>query len=80
MKISLIKYDMEKSFNRAEKWGMNVVKLHNLEELEKTDEIIEELICEDYNTILVTNQVAGYSQSMIDKYNKEDNVRIIIVP
>ena len=79
MKLAWIKYDKESNFEKLEELGFNIVKLHNLEELDNTDQKIDELIRKDYNTIVITNQVAGYSENMIDKYSKMEDIRIIIV-
>ena len=39
---------------------------------------IEELIENRYNTIILSNEVASFSESIIKKYSKNENINIII--
>ena len=65
MKMSFIKYDKDKkNFKIPELLGWDVFYLHDLEE---TDNKIKELIQKDYDTIVVSDQVASFSQNMIKK-------------
>ena len=76
MKVSWIKYEKDnKSFSLPEKLGFDVFKLQNLEQ---TDDKIEELIENRYNTIILSNEVASFSESIIKKYSKNENINIII--
>ena len=76
MKVSWIKYEKDnKSFSLSEKLGFDVFKLQNLEQ---TDDKIEELIENRYNTIILSNEVASFSESIIKKYSKNENINIII--
>lgn len=78
MKISCIKSkEDESSFQFFDSIGVNVIKL---DDLDKTDEVIQELIAKKYNNIILTDEVAGFSGDIITKYVKEDNVNIIISP
>ena len=78
MSISWLKYSKDKnSFKIFKAFGMDVF---DIEDLDRTDEKIEELIKQDYNTIIVSNEVASFSQNIIKKYNKKDNINIIIAP
>jgi vacuolar-type H+-ATPase subunit F/Vma7 len=78
LKISWIKYEKDNTnFITAEKFGMPVYKIQNLEE---TDKKLQELVDENYNTIILSNEVAGFSEDIIKKYEKEKNVNIIISP
>lgn len=54
------------------------VEVQCIEDLEKTDKIIDEAIGKKYSTIILSNEVASFSQNLITKYNKFDNVNIII--
>ena len=56
-------------------YGMNVYEINDLE---KTDEKIKELIDKEYSTIILTNEVANFSQDIIKKYNKMQDINIII--
>lgn len=78
MAISWIKAKSDtKSFRTFQNLGFHVVELDNLEE---TDETIKDLIDNHYNTIIVSNEVAGNSSDIIKKYKNEDNINIIITP
>ena len=78
MWISWIKSAKDnKSFKIFESLGMDVYKINDLE---KTDEKINELVNKNYNTIIVTNEIAGFSEDLIKKYRKSQNVNIIIAP
>lgn len=78
MKITLMKReDDNDSFKMFERMGFDICKIDNLE---KTDEKLKELISQNYTTIVMTNEVAGFSENIIKKYNKTDSVNIIITP
>lgn len=78
MSISWLKYSSDKnSFKIFKAFGMDVFEI---EDLDKTDEKIEELIKQDYSTIIVSNEVASFSENIIKKYNKQENINIIIAP
>lgn len=68
MKISWVKYEKdENSFKIQENLGFDVFKL---EDLEKTDEILESLINNKYHTIIISSDVAGFSEDLIKKYTR----------
>ena len=68
MKITWMKGQNDNdSFKMFERMGLDVCKL---DDLEKTDEKLKELINQNYTTIVMTNEVAGFSESIIKKYNK----------
>ena len=78
MKISWIKYKKDNvNFKIAEGLGMNVYRLENLEDI---DNKIEEIINDNYKTIILSNDVAGFSEDIIKKYQKQNDVNIIISP
>lgn len=78
MRFALLKGSNDKkSFKMFELFGAEV---QEIEDLEKTDEKIKELVKSDYRTIVITNELAGFSESIIKKYNKQRDIRIIIVP
>ena len=73
MKISWIKYANDaKSFSLPEKLGFDVFKL------QQTDKKIEELVKKQYDTIIVSNDVASFSENIIKKYSKNEEINIII--
>ena len=76
MKISWVKYEKDdESFKMPERLGFDVFKLV---ELEKTDDKIKELINKRYDTIIVTNEIASFSEDIVKKYSKDRNINIII--
>lgn len=78
MGISWLKYSKDKkSFKIFKAFGMDVFEI---EDLDKTDEKIEDLIKQNYNTIIISNEVANFSEDIIKKYSKKDNINIIIAP
>lgn len=78
MKITLLKGSNDKkSFKLFETLG---AKVNTIDDLEKTDAKIQELIREDYTTIIMTSEVAGFSESIIKKYNRTNDIKIIITP
>lgn len=78
MKVTLLKGSNDKkSFKIFENFGAEVQKI---DDLEKTDDKIKELIRNNYTTIIMTNEVAGFSESIIKKYSKTNDIKIIIAP
>lgn len=78
MKISFLKSAKdEKSFRLFELLGAETYKI---EDLEKTDKVIKELIKKNYKTMVVTNDVAGFSELIAKKNYMVDDIRIIIAP
>lgn len=78
MRISLIKSKKDiQSFNFAKGLGMNVVELENNEEV---DQKINELISNNCTNIIITSEVAGFSEDIITKYKNSNNVNIYIAP
>lgn len=78
MKMILMKSANDnKSYRIFEKLGIDTCRL---EDLEKTDEKLTEFVKEKYTTIIMTNEVAGFSENIIKKYKKSENVNIYITP
>ena len=76
MKMSWIKYEKDaKSFRLPEALGFDVFKL---QDLEQTDNTIKELIGKKYDTIIISNEVAGFSEDIIKKYQKDKEIKIVI--
>ena len=76
MKVSWIKTkDDQKSFKVFQNLGFDV---YALEEPEETDKKIEELIKNDCKIIILSNEIASFSNDIITKYNKQDDISIII--
>lgn len=78
MAISWLKSSNDnKSFKLFKGLGMDVYEINDLE---KTDDKIKELVNQKYNTIVISNEVANFSEDIIKKYNRTENVNIIIAP
>lgn len=78
MKISWIKYEKDnKDFGIAERLGLDVYRIESPEEV---DNKIQKLIEKNYNTIVLSNEVAGFSEDIIKKYQNKKDVNIIISP
>ena len=76
MKISWIKYEKDKeSFRLPQALGFDVF---SLSDLEKTDETMKKLVKQNYDTIVISNEVAGFSEDIIKKYKNNKNVKIVI--
>lgn len=78
MKISWIKYEKDnKDFRIAERLGMDVYKIERPEEV---DNKMQELVNDNYKTIVLSNEVAGFSEDIIKKYENNKDINIIISP
>lgn len=78
MKITMLKGSNDKkSFKFFETMG---VEIHQIQDLDKTDKKIKELIDKNYTTIILTNEVAGFSENIIKKYRKTNDIKIVIAP
>ena len=78
MAISWIKSSNDKkSFKVFKSLGMDV---YEIDDLEKTDEKIKELVEQKYDTIVISNELAGFSSDIVKKYTKTDDINIIIAP
>lgn len=76
MKVSWIKLEGDKrSFKLPENLGFDVFSISNNDNV---DNKIDELISNKYNTIIISNEVAGFSQKINNEYAKMKNVDIII--
>ena len=78
MKISCIKgKNDENSFKILKNFGADI---YEIEDYEKTDETIKQLVQADYKIIWITNELAGFSEDIIKKYSKNTDINIIIAP
>jgi len=76
MKVSWIKYEKDKkSFKIPEALGFDIYKLS---QPEKIDEKLNQLMRQEYRMIVVSDEIASFSQDIIKKYNKDKNINIII--
>ena len=78
MAISWIKSSNDKkSFKVFKNLGMDV---YEIDDLERTDDKIKELVEQKYDTIIISNEVASFSSDIIKKYSKTEDINIIIAP
>lgn len=70
-------YKDKESFGFWKKIGMNVLEI---KEPEKIDEIIDNLDDRIPKTIILKDELASFSNSIISKYKNTQNLNIIIVP
>lgn len=78
MKISWVKYKNDnKSFRFFKNIGMDVVDIENREDI---DTAINSLVSNDYKTIILSSDVAAFSNDIITKYQKSDDINIVIMP
>lgn len=76
MKISWLKLkNDDSSFKLFKNIGLDV---YDVDEPDKTDVILKELVNNQYRTIVISNELAGFSEDIIKKYSKQKNVNIII--
>lgn len=78
MKISFIKYKEDKnSFKFAKGLGFDI---YELDKPEMIDREIEELKEKKYTTIIISNELASFSDDLLAKYKYDNNLNIIIAP
>lgn len=77
MKISWIKYKEDDSFKVFKNLGMDV---YDIDDFDMIDNKLKELVDNNYKTIVLSNQVASFSEDIIKKYKKSDDISIIIAP
>ena len=76
MRISWLKLDNDnKSFKIPTSFGLDVFSVNSTENV---DNKIDELIGKNYNTIIVSNDVAGLSEKINKEYLYNKNVNIVI--
>lgn len=76
MRISWLKLENDdKNFKLPMGFGMDVF---SVDKSENVDEKIDELIADKYNTIILSNDVAGLSEKINKEYLYNKDVNIII--
>ena len=74
LKISWIRYkDDKNSFRMFKNLGFDVLEV---EDVDNTDNVIKDLIQNDYKTIVLSNEIAGFSGDIIKKYAKQDDINM----
>ncbi len=77
MKISFLKFKDSANYKIAKALGYDV---YEIEKPEQLDLKIQELKEKRFNTIVLTSELAGFSQDLIKKYKNDNNFNIIITP
>ena len=77
MKISFIKYENEPGYNVPQILGTNVEKIKEPEDIDKK---IEELKQQEYTTIIISNELASFSENIVSKYKYDSSLNIVIMP
>ena len=77
MKISFVKYEKASNYQIPKLLGM---KVEEIQEPEEIDETIKNLKKEKYTTIVISNELASFSQDIISKYKYDPTLNIVIVP
>ena len=76
MKISFIKYKKdENSFRIAKGFGFDIYELESPENIDKEIEYLKE---KKYTTIVISNELASFSDDLLAKYKNDTNINIII--
>lgn len=76
IKVSWIRSENDdKKFKFLERLGFDVFKVDGAENIDKE---LEKLIKKEYDTIIITNELAGFSEDIIKKYAKNKKIKIII--
>lgn len=78
MKTSFIKNANDKNnYAIAKGFGIEIFEIDNPENI---DNKIDELVQEQYRTIIIPDDLASFSQNIIEKYSHNTNTNIVIVP
>lgn len=77
LRISFIKYEKEQKYQIPKIMGINI---EEIKEPEQVDEKIRELKNKEYTTIIISNELASFSEKIINKYKYDDYIKIIILP
>lgn len=78
MKVSFIKYKKdENSFKLAKGLGFDIYELDKPENIDKEIERLKE---KNYTTIIITNELASFSDNLLAKYKNDNKLNIIITP
>ena len=76
MKISWLRAANDtESFKFFKNMGLDVFEV---QDLDKTDEKIKELVNNKYETIILSDAIAANSADIIRKYKKDDYINIVI--
>ena len=78
MEIFFIKCEKEsKEYKIPKLLGMNIENIKNPEDIDKK---IEEINIKGNSTIVISSELASFSDNIIKKYKNDKNINIIITP
>lgn len=78
MKIAFIKSEKdEENYIIPKVFGMTLSQIKKPEEI---DNKIEEFRKQKYNAIVITNELASFSEKIINRYKYDESIKIIITP
>lgn len=77
MKMTYIRFLEEKQPVVTKLFPIQTIKIKDPESI---DERLESLKEQNYDTFLISSQLASFSQDVIKKYEKDKNIKIIILP
>lgn len=78
MKVSFIRYKKNnQDYRIAKGFGMDVYDIDNPEQI---DNQIEKLKSQNYTTIIITDELASFSENIVSKYKYDNTFNIVITP
>lgn len=78
MKISFLKYYKDsESFSLLKKLGFDVI---DIQKPENVDLVIDDLKNKNYNTIVMQDELASFSEGIVNKYSNDTDINIVIIP
>ncbi len=77
MKVSFLKFKGTGNYRIMKGLGFDV---YEIQKPEQVDEKIQELKTKEYNTVIITSELASFSQDIIRKYKNDNTFNIIITP
>ena len=77
MKISFLKYYKDsESFSLLKKLGFDVI---DIQKPENVDLVIDDLKNKNYNTIVMQDELASFSEGIVNKYSNDTDINIVII-
>ena len=77
MKVCFLKYEKEKYYRMPQILGMHI---REIDKPEKVDLAIDKLKKENYKTVVISDNLASFSEKIANQYKKDNNFNIIIIP
>ena len=77
MKVSFLKFKGAENYKIMKGLGFDV---YEIQKPEQVDQKIQELKIKEYNAVIITSELASFSQDIIRKYRNDNKFNIIITP